>query len=353
MRYSAIALLLSATACRAGMSAAGGPHADPAQFEAFGRLPTSMATAENPATPARVALGRMLYYDTRLSIDSTVSCNTCHLLGGVYGVDRRPVSFGVRGQAGSRNAPTVLNAAGHFTQFWDGRAPTVEEQAKGPIVNPVEMAMPNGDAVAERLRAVAQYRAAFAAAFPGEAEPVTYDNVGVAIGAFERGLVTPSRWDAFQGGDTTALTADERRGLNTFAALGCPACHRGIYVGGEMFQKAGLVEPWPEQDDLGRYVVTHRRADRLVFKVPSLRNVEQTAPYFHDGRVATLEEAVSRMGRYQLGRKLSDAEVATVVTWLKSLTGVVPQDYVRPPELPGMSSSRAGRPARGATRKEE
>jgi cytochrome c peroxidase len=339
MRYSVIALLLSATACRAGMSA-GGPRTDPAQLEAFGQLPASMATAEHPATPARVALGRMLFYDPRLSIDSTVSCNKCHPLGDAYGVDHLPVSFGVRGQTGVRNPPTVFNAAGHLAQFWDGRAPTVEEQAKGPIVNPVEMAMPNGDAVSQRLRAVAQYRAAFAAAFPGEAEPVTYDNVGVAIGAFERGLVTPSRWDAFQAGDTTALTADERRGLNTFAALGCPACHRGTYVGGEMYQKAGLVEPWPDQGDLGRNAVTHRRADRMVFKVPSLRNVEQTAPYFHDGQVATLEEAVRRMARYQLGRKLSDAEVASVVAWLASLTGTIPEDYIRPPELPGGDSSR-------------
>jgi cytochrome c peroxidase len=341
MRNSAIALLLTTAACGSGMSVAGGVHTDPAQLEAFGQLPTSMATAENPATPARVALGRMLYYDPRLSVDSTVSCNKCHPLGGAYGVDHLPVSFGVRGQTGVRNPPTVFNAAGHLAQFWDGRAPTVEEQAKGPIVNPVEMAMPNGDAVAQRLRAVAQYRAAFAAAFPGEAEPVTYDNVGVAIGAFERGLVTPSRWDAFQAGDTTALTADERRGFNTFAALGCPACHRGVYVGGDRYEKAGLVEPWPEQGDLGRYALTHRPGDRMVFKVPSLRNVEQTAPYFSDGQVATLDEAVRRMARYQLGRKLSDAEVASVVTWLKSLTGTVPEDYIRPPILPGMETSEA------------
>jgi cytochrome c peroxidase len=341
MRYSAIALLLCASACRSGMSLAGGPQTDPAQLEVFGRLPTSMATTENPATPARVTLGRKLYYDPRLSLDSTVSCNTCHPLGGAYGVDHRSVSLGVRGQAGSRNAPTVFNAAGHLTQFWDGRAPTVEEQAKAPILNPVEMAMPSGDAVTRRLRALTQYRAAFASAFPGETEPVTYVNVGAAIGAFERGLVTPSRWDAFQAGDTAALTPAERKGLNTFAALGCPACHRGTYVGGEMFQKAGLVEPWPDQGDLGRYAVTHRRSDRLVFKVPSLRNVERTSPYFHDGTVATLEEAVRRMARYQLGRKLSDTEVAAVVTWLGSLTGTVPEDYITPHEPPAEDSSRA------------
>jgi cytochrome c peroxidase len=341
MRYSAIALLLSASGCRAGMSLAGGPHTDPTQLEVFGRLPTSMAAMDNAATPARVALGRMLYYDPRLSVDSTVSCNTCHPLGGAYGVDHRPVSLGVKGQAGSRNAPTVFNAAGHLAQFWDGRAPTVEQQAKAPILNPVEMGMPSGDAVTQRLTALAGYRAAFAAAFAGETEPVTYDNVGAAIGAFERGLVTPSRWDAFQAGDTAALTPAERRGLHAFVVLGCVACHRGTYVGGDMFQKAGLVEPWPEQRDLGRYAVTHRRGDRLVFKVPSLRNVGRTAPYFHDGQAATLEEAVRRMAWYQLGRRLSDAEVAAVVTWLESLTGDVPQDYIAPRELPGEESPRA------------
>jgi cytochrome c peroxidase len=341
MKHSALALLLTTAACGSGMSVAGGARTDPAQLEAFGQLPTSLATATNPTTPARVALGRMLYYDMRLSIDSTVSCNTCHPLGGAYGVDHRPVSFGVRAQTGTRNAPTVFNAAGHLAQFWDGRAPTVEEQAKGPIVNPVEMGMPSGDAVAQRLRAIARYRAAFAAAFPGEAEPVTYENVGVAVGAFERGLVTPSRWDAFQAGDTAALTPAERRGFNTFASLGCPACHRGTYVGGDRYEKAGLVEPWPEQGDQGRYALTHRPGDRMVFKVPSLRNVEQTAPYFHDGQVATLEEAVSRMARYQLGRRLSDAEVGAVVTWLKSLTGTVPEAYIAPPALPGVETSLA------------
>jgi cytochrome c peroxidase len=326
-----IGFLLSVVACRAGMSGAGGPRTDPTQLEVFGRLPASMPAPDDPATPARVALGRTLYYETRLSVDSTVSCNTCHLLG-AYGVDHRPVSLGVRGQTGSRNAPTVFNAAGHRAQFWDGRAPTVEEQAKGPILNPVEMGMPSGAAVVQRLQALAEYRAAFAAAFPGEAEPVTYDNVGRAIGAFERGLVTPSRWDAFLAGDTAALTPEERRGLNTFAGLGCPACHRGPYVGGEMYEKAGLVEPWPDQSDLGRYVVTHRRGDRLVFKVPSLRNVERTAPYFHDGQVATLEEAVRWMARYQLGRELRDTEVAALVAWLKSLTGSVSEEYITPPE---------------------
>ena len=340
MRHLTFALLVGATACRASLNAGTGAWTEPAEVEVFGQLPGSMSALDNPATPARIALGRMLYYETRLSSDSTVSCNSCHLLN-AYGVEHRPVSLGVKGQLGSRNAPTVFNAAGHLAQFWDGRAPTVEEQAKGPILNPVEMGMPSGDAVTERLKALPGYRAAFAAAFPGEADPVTYDNVGRAIGAFERGLVTPSRWDAFLAGDTGALTPAEKRGLETFVALGCSACHRGTYVGGEMFQKAGLVEPWPEQGDPGRYAVTHRRGDRLVFKVPSLRNVERTAPYFHNGQVATLEEAVRRMARYQLGRELRDAEVTSVVTWLKSLTGTIPQEYIAPPTRPEARVSRA------------
>jgi cytochrome c peroxidase len=333
MRAFTIALVLGVAACRSGLNVAGAPHTDPEQLAAFGRIPASMPAQDDPANPARIALGRVLYYDVRLSLDRTVSCNTCHPLD-AYGVDHRQFSVGVNGQLGSRNAPTVYNAAGHIAQFWDGRAPTVEEQAKGPILNPVEMAMPNGDAVIARLKEIDGYRGAFAAAFPGETDPLTYDNVGRAIGAFERRLVTPSRWDTYLGGDGGALSPIERQGLNTFATLGCTACHRGTYVGGEMFQKLGLVEPWPAEGDSGRYVVTHRRADRFVFKVPSLRNIEQTGPYFHDGEVATLDEAVRRMARYQLGRELRDPEVKAVVAWLKSLTGNIPQDYIAaPPEI--------------------
>jgi cytochrome c peroxidase len=333
MRFFPVALALSAFACRGGRNVAAVRETSPAQLEALARLPASMPALDDPTTSATVVLGRMLYYDTRLSIDYTVSCNSCHPLD-AFGVDHRSTSLGVKGQSGSRNAPTVFNAAGHVAQFWDGRAPTVEEQAKGPILNPVEMGMPNGTAVTDRLRVSPEYRAAFAAAFPGEADPVTYDNVGRAIGAFERRLVTPSRWDAFLGGDPNALTSAERNGLATFVALNCTACHRGTYVGGEMFQKAGLVEPWPERGDSGRYAVTHRRGDRFVFKVPSLRNVERTAPYFHNGSVAALDEAVRRMARYQLGRDLRDAEVTAVVTWLKTLTGTVAAEYITPPRLP-------------------
>ena len=332
MKWFAITLALSTAACRAGQVGAGQRPADQPQLAAlFGRLPAAMTATDDPATPARIALGRMLYYDARLSLDNTVSCNSCHLLD-AYGVDQRPTSPGVNKQLGARNSPTVFNAAGHVAQFWDGRAPTVEEQAKGPILNPVEMAMPSAAAVTDRLEGLPGYSAAFAAAFPDDAEPLSYDNVGRAIGAFERGLVTPSRWDAYLGGDPAALTPAEQEGLATFVGASCTACHRGVYVGGDMFQKAGLLEPWPQQGDTGRYAVTRHRGDRFVFKVPSLRNVEQTAPYFHDGQVAALPEAVRWMARYQLGRDLRDTEVDAIVTWLRSLTGTIPREYIKPPE---------------------
>lgn len=335
MRTFAVTLVLSAAvACRAGGRGAEREHTSPAQLAAFERLPASMPAVDDPATHAKVALGRMLYYDARLSIDATVSCNSCHPLD-TYGVDRLATSRGVEGQLGSRNAPTVFNAAGHIAQFWDGRAATIEQQAKGPILNPVEMGMPDGDAVINRLSAIAGYRSAFGAAFPDEAQPLTYDNVARAIAAFERGLVTPSRWDAFLAGDAGSLTPDERAGLATFIAVNCTACHRGRYVGGDRFQPVGLVEPWPDQSDSGRYDVTGQRGDLFVFKVPSLRNVAQTAPYFHDGQVETLDEAVRRMAWYQVGRELDDAEVRAIVTWLETLTGTVSDDYIARPPLPG------------------
>lgn len=327
MRYPAIVLLLGAAACRAGMPAAGVPQADPSQLQIFGQLPASMPSLDDPATTERIALGRMLYHDTRLSADRTVSCASCHDLA-TYGVDNRRVSLGVGGQTGTRNAPTVYNAAGHLAQFWDGRAPTVEEQAKGPILNPVEMAMPDAAAVIRRLKGVPAYQSAFAAAFPGEADPITYDNVGRAIGAFERQLVTPSRWDAFLAGDTSALTPEEREGLNLFVAAGCVACHRGTYLGGDTYQKMGVVEAWPDEADAGRYGVTQRSADRQVFKVPSLRNIDRTQPYFHDGEVATLDEAVRLMARHQLGRELTDAEAGSIVMWLATLTGNIPDEFL-------------------------
>jgi cytochrome c peroxidase len=330
VKRAAIVLLLAGAAAACQRS----PKINPAALRAFAPLDTVMRSAENPITPAKMALGRMLYYDTRLSADQTLSCNSCHALD-KYGVDHRAVSLGIKGQPGARNAPTVYHAAGQVAQFWDGRAPTVEEQAKGPILNPIEMGMPNSNVVLARLRAIPEYRAAFRAAFPQDADPITYDNLGNAIGAFERRLVTASRWDQFLAGDRSALTPEERAGFNQFWATGCQACHNGTYVGGGSFQRMGLVEPWPKSDDMGRFAVTNNVSDQLVFKVPTLRNVDQTAPYFSDGQVATLEEAVQLMALHQLGRDLTTEETASIVTWLKTLTGPLPEEYIAPPALPG------------------
>jgi cytochrome c peroxidase len=307
-----------------------------AELGMFAALPAVMSASGHPASVAEVALGRRLFYETLLSNGHDVSCNSCHALNG-YGADGRRVSFGSVGHVGGRNSPTVYNAAGHISQFWDGRASSVEEQAKGPILNSVEMGMPNSGAVLEHLRASATYRAAFAAAFPGQPAPITYDNVGNAIGAFERGLVTPSRWDAYLVGDTAALTQPEREGLATFVRTGCASCHSGAFVGGQMYRRLGLVRPWPTDVDSGRIAVTHLAADRFVFKVPSLRNVTKTAPYFHDGSVASLDSAIRLMARHQLGVELDTARVASIRTWLAALTGTLPAAYIAEPQLPGGS----------------
>jgi cytochrome c peroxidase len=302
---------------------------DAAQLAAFAPLPAVMENPANPLTEAKSDLGRTLFYDTRLSRDQDLSCNSCHDLK-AYGVDNRQFSVGSKGQLGGRNAPTVYNAAAHVAQFWDGRAPTVEEQAKGPVLNSVEMAMPNSQAVIARLRAVPAYREAFRKAFPGQADPITYDNVGLAIGAFERRLVTPGPWDRYLRGDTAALTPAEKQGFNTFMATGCQACHNGALIGGAMYQKIGMVRPWPDKADIGRAAITHQASDTLVFKVPSLRNVEFTAPYFHKGSAATLHEAVLLMARHQLGRDLTDQQASEIEAFLHALTGEIPAEYIAP-----------------------
>ena len=315
---------LVAIACK------GGPAVDPASLAMFKPLPASMDSAGNPVTEAKVALGRALYYDARLSRDESRSCNSCHTLT-MFGADTGGVSVGVGGKKGSRNAPTVFNAAGHVAQFWDGRARDVEQQALGPILNPAEMAMPDRAAVLRALTATPSYRPMFEAAFPGERNPVTIDNLGRAIGAFERRLVTPSRWDAYQRGADTALTAEELEGFNTFVAVGCSNCHNGAYVGGGQFQKAGVVAAWPDTNDAGRMSVTHETTDRMVFKVPSLRNIEHTAPYFHDGRVRSLDSAVVMMAHHQLGREITPRQLNQILDWLHALAGEIPLDYVVQP----------------------
>lgn len=306
---------------------------DPAVLQLFGKLPNRIERADGPCSEERIDLGRMLYYDVRLSKNHDLSCNSCHDLA-AFGVDGKPLSPGHKGQLGGRNSPTVYNAAGRHVQFWDGRAADVEEQALGPIMNPVEMAMPDEERVLATLRSIPAYVEAFQAAFPGEADPITFANVGKAIGSFERGLVTHSRWDDFQGGKTDALTEEEKKGFLKFVEAGCTTCHMGAYVGGTTFQKVGLVQAWPSQKDLGRFEFTGKDEDRMMFSVPTLRNIAKTAPYFHDGSVDSLPEAVRMMARHQVGRELGDEDVKSIVTWLETLTGKIPTEYIAKPELP-------------------
>jgi cytochrome c peroxidase len=297
----------------------------------FAPLPKRFGSTD-PSTDAKIALGRMLYYEPRLSKNHDLSCNSCHDLAGA-GVDNQPFSKGHKGQLGERNSPTVFNAAGQIAQFWDGRAADVEEQAKGPVLNPVEMGMPDDRYVIRVLASMPGYVDAFANAFPDDPAPLRYDNVGRAIGAFERGLVTPSRFDAFLAGDAAALTTDEQRGLATFLSSGCIACHNGALVGGGAYQKVGLVAPYPTKDE-GRFEVTKNAADRFVFKVPMLRNVTRTAPYFHDGAIPDLPTAVRTMAAIQLGKTLTNEEVAAIVTFLGTLEGRPDPAYIAQPTLP-------------------
>ena len=309
------------------------PTVDPAQLRMFAPLRKEAPPPAGSLAAERVFVGRMLYYETRLSADQKISCNTCHELE-KYGVDGEATSDGHKGQKGSRNSPTVYNAAGHVAQFWDGRAANVEEQAKGPVMNPVEMAMPSEKAVVAVLKSMPEYVRAFQAAFPAQKAPVTFNNMAAAIGAFERQLITPSRWDKFLEGDQAALTPAEKRGFNIFIAAGCQTCHSGALLGANLYQKLGVISPYPDQSDLGRFDLTKNEGDKMVFKVPSLRNIEKTGPYFHNGKVGALEEAVARMAEYQIGKKLSGAEIQSIVTWLKSLTGEIPAEYIKPPQLP-------------------
>ncbi len=301
----------------------------------LGMFQPILEVAENPANPlteAKVHLGRMLYYDTRLSKNRTISCNSCHDLAS-FGDDGKPVSSGIHEQTGGRSAPTVYNAALHIAQFWDGRAADVEAQAVGPILNPIEMGMPDSAYVLKVIQSIPGYVEAFAKAFPDDKEPITYENVGRAIGAFERKLLTPSRFDDFLKGDEKALSDEEKHGLTLFVTTGCTVCHNGMGVGGHLFQKLGLVKAWPTQD-LGRFDATKNEVDKHFFKVPSLRNITETAPYLHDGSVKTLEEIVAKMAEHQLGRQLSGEDVRSIISFLGSLKGRVNEETIRQPELP-------------------
>lgn len=319
-----------------------------AQWQALPDTPP--IPADNPQTVAKVKLGKTLFFDPRLSSTGTVSCNSCHnVMAG--GDDNRPNSVGVDGQTGGRSAPTVWNSAFLSVQFWDGRAPSLEEQARGPVTNPIEMGMKDWDTVITRLQKISGYEALFQAAFEGQ-NPITADNAVKAIAAYERTLITPnSPFDRYTKGDETALTEQQVKGMNTFALVGCTACHFGpnfsgpqLPIGTGWFMKFPTY-PGSQYDtqyqlieDLGRYEVTKDENDKHKWRVPTLRNIALTAPYFHNGAVPTLSEAVRVMAKTQLNKDLNDAQVQDIVEFLKGLTGEFPEQTMpRLPGTPGMS----------------
>jgi cytochrome c peroxidase len=291
--------------------------------EALNREPLSPLPHPEKLDPKLVALGRKLFDEKRLSSDNTIACSSCHDLAH-GGDDGHPHSRGVQGRTGSVNAPTVFNAALNFALFWDGRAKTLEDQVGGPVTNPLEMNSPWSDVVV-KLRRDPGYAPLFAEIY---ADGVTPENVRNAIACFERTLLTrDSPFDRWLEGDPSALSPDQREGYETFKSVGCIACHQGTNVGGNMFQRFGVLGDYfadrgnITEADYGRFNVTHDEADRFVFRVPSLRNVEYTAPYFHDGSAQTLLQAIQVMAKYQLGRSLNDRQVAVIEAFLKSLSG--------------------------------
>lgn len=336
-----LTLAISALALAAGSMAASA-----AEWQA---LPTKAPEpADNPSTPAKVELGKMLYHDVRLSANGVLSCNSCHnVMAG--GEDNRPNSVGVKDQRGGRSAPTVWNAAFSSVQFWDGRAPSLEAQAKGPVTNPIEMGMKSWDDVVARLKAIPGYPQAFAAAFGG-ADAISADNAAKAIAAYERTLITPnSAYDKYVGGDKSALTEQQARGMQTFADVGCAGCHSGpAFNGPTLPQGTGFYQKFPMHEngaleaqygfstDLGRAAETKQDADKHLFKVPTLRNIALTAPYFHNGKVQTLEDAVKIMAKTQLGKDLSADQTADIVAFLNALTGEFPK--IEMPRLPAYAN---------------
>lgn len=316
-------------------------------FEALPEKPP--IPKDNPMSPAKIELGKKLYLDPRLSVDGTISCNSCHnVMGG--GDDDRPVSAGVKGQLGTRSAPTVWNAAFLSVQFWDGKAKSLEEQAKGPMVNPIEMGAPDHAFVVARLNKIPGYRQDFKTVFGGE-DALNIDNVAKAIAAFERTLITPnSRFDRYLKGDKNALNEQEIRGMQTFEKAGCVSCHSGPNFAGPMLPEGvGFYQKFPTYpgsvydkkynltEDPGRFGVTKEEKDKHFFRVPTLRNIAKTAPYFHNGSVDTLDEAVRVMAKVQLNKTLKEEEVADIVAFLKTLSGEFPKMAM--PRLPGVDGS--------------
>jgi cytochrome c peroxidase len=312
--------------------------------QVFAPLPADAATADRPVSAERVALGRALFFENRVSTDGRISCAACHLPS-FYGAEPLARTVGNQGKVLPRNTPTVFNTALQFVQHYGGNRVDVEEQAVKALISPLAYGNADYAAAEARLRALPEYRAMFEKAFAGEAEPMTAQNWGRAIGAYERTLLTPAPFDRYLSGQTSALSPKARQGLDKFIGLGCAGCHNGTLVGGQMYQKFGLTQDYwvltgsQEIDlfkgrDKGRFHDTKSESDAYIFKVQQLRNVARTPPYFHDGSVARLADAVRIMAKLQLGRDLSDADVSDIVAFLESLTGEQPAQFVNVPVLP-------------------
>ena len=287
---------------------------------------------------AKISLGKALYFDNRLSKDNKQSCNTCHNLS-TFGVDNLATSPGNDGKFGNRNSPSVLYASLHRMQFWDGRAADVEQQAGMPITNPVEMAIPDEKFLIDRLSKIEGYKTMFKAAFPESQEPITYENLRIAIAAFERTLNPVSKFDKYLAGDVAQLNEQEASGLQLFFDKGCVACHSGQPIGGELMMRFGLHKDYPELTgskvvDFGKFEITKNQNDYFVFKVPSLRNIEKTGPYFHDGSVKELEKAVEIMLVSMLIKEPVAKEISDITAFLKTLTADLDQETKKSPEMP-------------------
>ena len=306
----------------------------------LGPLHASMPSEQNPITPEKVKLGKILFYEPRISVDGTISCSKCHPIA-LYAADGLKKSVGHNCKKNPRNDPTVFNEASQISQHWIGNRTSVEDQAKQAVTGPPAFGMPSDESVEKVLRAYKEYGTLFKAAFPADKEPVTVDNLAKAIGAFERTLITPAPFDAFLKGTKDAMTTQQKKGLGTFIDQGCAGCHFSPYVGGQMYQKFGMFEPYEkytksDKVDEGRYAVTKSESDKFVFKVPILRNIAKTPPYFHDGSVDKLADAVWIMGKVQLGKDLTKEQIQDIVAFLHALTGKIPEEAATIPVLPSL-----------------
>jgi cytochrome c peroxidase len=307
--------------------------------EIFHPLPKDMGTSDFPVTKGRVDLGRMLFFDPRLTIDANMSCATCHQPA-LYGTDGLPKAIGLKQRPHPRNTPTILNSQLSTIPIqWRGDRESAEDQVMKGLISPITGGQPDLQAALDRIDRIPGYAPLFKAAFPEEVNPMTAQNVAKAIGAYERTFVTPAPFDASLAGNVNTLSPMARVGLEKFINTGCVACHNGVGVGGGMYRKFGVVEDYwnatgSQVIDKGRVDVTNNPDDLYVFRVASLRNVAMTPPYFHDGSVPTLPEAVRIMARVQLGVTLSDTDARDIVAFLETLTGELPANFVAVPILP-------------------